>query len=84
VRRTYLGAQHRHKGIGGGQFTARRRRNPTPASNRAPPMANKGKIVARLGCLPQEKTPGPLNGNRDMARAWVDGGGAPTAQGKLR
>jgi hypothetical protein len=28
--------------------------------------------------------PGPLNGGRDMAGAWVDGGDFPTARGKLR
>jgi hypothetical protein len=45
---------------------------------------NQGKIQARLGCLPREKTPGPLNGGRDTTRAWVDGGGSPAVRGKLR
>jgi hypothetical protein len=83
VRQTQLGAQHRHKGAGGGRFMARRRRNPTPASNRPQPRLYQGKIRAGLGCLPREETPGPLNSNRDTARAWVDGGGAPDAWGKL-
>jgi hypothetical protein len=52
---------------------ARRRCNPTPTSNRAQPGAVKGKIGARLGWLPQVETPGPLNSDRDTARALVDG-----------
>jgi hypothetical protein len=45
---------------------------------------NQGEIGAGLGCLPREKTLGPLNGGRDTARAWVDGGGSPAVRGKLR
>jgi hypothetical protein len=57
---------------------------PTPTSNRAQPGAVKGKIGAGLGCLPRVETSGPLNGDRDTTRAWVDGAGAPAARGKLR
>jgi hypothetical protein len=48
-------------------------------------QAVKGKIGARLGCLPREKTPGPLNGDRDTVRASVNGdsaGKAPVNTGR--
>jgi hypothetical protein len=51
------------------------RRNSTPASNRAQPRADKGKIGAGVGWLPRGESPGPLNGDRDTTRPWVNGGG---------
>jgi hypothetical protein len=48
---------------------AARRHNPNSASNHAQLRADKGKIGVGLGCLPREETPGPLNGDRDTARA---------------
>jgi hypothetical protein len=62
---------------------ARRRRNPTSASNHAQSRVDKGKIGAGLGCLPREETLRPLNGDSDTARVWVDYGGSPAARGKL-
>jgi hypothetical protein len=62
---------------------ARRWHKTTPASNLAWLKAIKGKIGVRLGCLPREKTLGPLNDGMDTIRAWVDGDGSPAARGKL-
>jgi hypothetical protein len=59
---------------------ARRRRNLAPASNCAHTRAGKGKLGPWKGWLRRERTPGPLNGDRDTMRPWVDDGDTPVAR----
>jgi hypothetical protein len=42
-----------------------------------------GKNRGRSGLLTSREDSGPLNDDRDMRRAWVDGGGFQAARGKL-
>jgi hypothetical protein len=79
-------AQHRHKGAGGG--ISQRGGSATAQSHSGEQSriteGRQGENRAGLGCFPREKTLGPLNGNRDTTRAWVDGDGSPAARGKHR
>jgi hypothetical protein len=59
---------------------ARQRHSSTPASDCAHTRAENGKLGARGGWLPRERTLGPLNGGRDAMRPRVDGGGTLAAR----
>jgi hypothetical protein len=70
----------RHQRVAVRDEMARRRRSSTPVSNRTDLNAGKGKLVAGEGWLPQGRTLGLLNGDRNTARRRVDGSGAPAAR----
>jgi hypothetical protein len=63
---------------------ARWRCNLAPTSNCAHLRAGTGKLGAGEGWLPRDRTPGPLNGDRDAVRARVDGGGAMAVRREVR
>jgi hypothetical protein len=61
-----------------------RRRESTPASNRAMTRAINREIGAQGGCLPQEETLEYRSNGGGAGTPRVDGGGAPAAQEELR